>query len=146
MGNTSTTFQAKPQQVPRNWIVVDLQGKTLGRAASKIAMILRGKTKPEFTPHVDAGEFVVAINADKLQVTGKKADTKMYYRHSLFPGGLRTFTFNQLMAHSPTDVLVHAVKGMLPKNRLGRQLLKKLKVYAAAEHPHQAQQPKQLEI
>jgi large subunit ribosomal protein L13 len=140
------TFQAKPNEVPRNWIVVDLEGKTLGRAASAIAMILRGKHKPEFTPHVDVGDFVVAVNAHKVTLTGHKLEQKRYYRHSGYPGGIRSLTAAQLLQRKPTEVLRKAVRGMLPKNALGRKLIKKLKVYASAEHPHAAQQPKPLEI
>ncbi len=140
------TYQAKPNEVLRNWVVVDLEGKTLGRAATSIAMILRGKTKPVFTPHVDTGDFVIAINAEKIQLTGRKWDKKRYYRHSGYPGGIRAFTAYELMQHKPTEILRLAVKGMLPKNTLGRALLKKLKIYASPEHPHVAQQPKFLEI
>ena len=142
----SKTFQAKPNEVPREWLVVDLEGKTLGRAASAIAMILRGKHKPQFTPHVDAGDFVIALNADKVKLSGKKLDSKRYYHHSGYMGGMRSFTASQMLGRKPGEVLRLAVKGMLPKNSLGRRLLRKLKVYAAAEHPHQAQQPKPLEI
>ena len=140
------TYQAKTGEVPRNWVLVDLEGKTLGRAASAIAMILRGKTKPQYTPHVDAGDFVVAINAHKVHVTGNKRDNKRYIHHSGYPGGLRIFTVGQMLDRKPTEVLRLAVRGMLPKNTLGRKLLKKLKIYASAEHPHQAQQPKPVEI
>ena len=140
------TYNAKPDEVPRNWVVVDLEGKTLGRAACAIATILRGKNKPQFTPHVDTGDFVVAVNVNKVKVTGRKIDDKRYYRHSGYPGGIRSTTVSQMLAHKPADVLRLAVKGMLPKNSLGRKLLKKLKIYASAEHPHQAQQPTQLEI
>jgi len=140
------SFQAKPAEGPREWYVVDLDGKTLGRAASAIAVVLRGKHKPQFTPHVDAGDFVIAVNADKVKLTGKKLTEKRYYRHSGYPGGIRSLTAGQLMARKPGEVLRLAVKGMLPKNTLGRKLLKKLKIYASPEHPHQAQQPKPLEI
>jgi large subunit ribosomal protein L13 len=140
------TFQAKTNEVKREWVLVDLEGKTLGRAASAIAMILRGKTKPTYTPHTDTGDFVVVINADKLHLTGRKRDNKLYIKHSGYPGGLRTFTAGQMLAHKPTEVLRIAVRGMLPKNTLGRKLLKKLKVYASPEHPHRAQQPKLVEI
>jgi len=140
------TYQAKPNEVPRNWVLIDLEGKTLGRAASAIAMILRGKTKPTYTPHVDTGDFVVAINADKIHVTGRKGDLKCYYKHSGYPGGMRIFTVNQMLAHKPEEVLRLAVRGMLPKNTLGRKLLTKLKIYASPEHPHSAQQPKPVEI
>lgn len=140
------TFQAKPNEVPRNWVVVDLEGKTLGRAASAIAMILRGKTKPQYTPHVDAGDFVIAVNVDKVKLTGRKHDQKRYYFHSGYPGGMRIHTAGELLKNKPADILWLAVRGMLPKNTLGRKLLKKLKVYASPEHPHQAQQPKKVEI
>jgi large subunit ribosomal protein L13 len=140
------TYQAKPNEIPREWVVVDLEGKTLGRAACAIANILRGKNKPQFTPHVDTGDFVVAVNADKVKLTGKKLDEKRYYRHSGYPGGIRSTTASQMLARKPTEVLRKAVRGMLPKNTLGRALLRKLKIYASAEHPHQAQQPKPLEI
>jgi large subunit ribosomal protein L13 len=140
------TYQAKPNEVPRNWVVVNLEGKTLGRAASAIARILRGKNKPEFTPHVDTGDFVIAINADKVQLTGRKLDLKRYYRHSGYPGGIRIMTAGQMLRRKPGEVLRLAVKGMLPKNTLGRKLIRKLKVYASPEHPHRAQQPKTVEI
>jgi len=140
------TYQAKTNEVLRNWVVVDLEGKTLGRAATSIAMILRGKTKPVFTPHVDTGDFVIAINADKIELTGRKWEKKRYYRHSGYPGGIRSFTAQELLQHKPTEILRLAVKGMLPKNTLGRSLLLKLKIYASPEHPHVAQQPKFLEI
>jgi large subunit ribosomal protein L13 len=140
------TFQAKPNEVPRNWVVVDLKGKTLGRAASALAMILRGKHKPEYTPHVDTGDFVVAVNADKVHLTGRKLEDKRYHWYSGYRGGLRSFSTNQMLARRPEDILWLAVKGMLPKNTLGRKLLKKLKIYTSPEHPHQAQQPKALEI
>ncbi len=140
------TYQAKPSEVPRDWYVVDMDGKTLGRAAAEIAKVLRGKNKPEFTPHVDTGDFVVAINVHKLRLTGNKWEGKQYHRHTGYIGGLRTFTAREVFDRKPTELLRMAVKGMLPKNSLGRRLLKKLKVYAAAEHPHQAQQPQPLEI
>ncbi|MCC6747432.1 MAG: 50S ribosomal protein L13 [Deltaproteobacteria bacterium] len=140
------TISAKPSEVTRKWVVVDLQGKTLGRAASAIACILRGKHKPEFTPHVDTGDFVVVVNADKVQLTGRKWDLKIYYHHSQYPGGLRSWTAKQLLAHKPGELVRLAVKGMLPKNPLGRAMIKKLKVYAAPGHPHEAQQPTPVEI
>jgi large subunit ribosomal protein L13 len=136
------TYHAKPDEVAREWLVVDLDGATLGRAAAEIARLLRGKHKPQYTPSTDTGDFVVAINAEKVHLTGNKLKTKVYHRHSGFPGSLRTLTAEQLLARKPTEVLRHAVKGMLPKNTLGRKLLTKLKVYPGAEHPHQAQQPK----
>jgi len=140
------TYQAKPNEVQRNWVVVDLDGKTLGRAASAIATLLRGKHKPEFTPHVDTGDFVVAVNADKVKLTGNKWQNKQYHRHTGYVGSLRTFTAEQMLKRHPEDILRLAVRGMLPKTTLGRQLLKKLKIYTAPEHPHQAQQPKAMEI
>lgn len=140
------TYQAKPHEVPRNWVLVDLDGKTLGRAATTIAQILRGKTKPQFTPHVDTGDFVVAINAARVHLTGRKWQNKRYYRHTGYIGGIRSLTAHELRDKKPEDLLKIAVKGMLPKNALGRKLLKKLKVYPAGEHPHGAQQPTQLEI
>jgi len=143
---TQKTYQAKPNEVPREWVVVDLEGKTLGRAASAIADMLRGKNKPQFTPHVDTGDFVVAVNVDKIHVTGNKRLAKRYYHHTGYIGGIRSFSFEEMLERKPEDVLRHAVKGMLPKNILGRHLLKKLKVYAGTSHPHAAQQPKPVEI
>ncbi len=140
------TYSAKPEEVPRDWILVDLDGKTLGRAATKIADVLRGKTKPQFTPHVDTGDFVVVINAHKVALTGKKLDNKRYYKHSGYPGGMHTKTAAEMLESKPEEIIRHAVKGMLPKNSLGRKLLKKLKIYASAEHPHAAQQPTPLEL
>ena len=140
------TYSAKPNEVARNWVLVDLDGKTLGRAATRIADVLRGKTKPQFTPHVDTGDFVVVINAHKVALTGKKLDNKRYYKHSGYPGGMHTKTANEMLQSKPEEIIRHAVKGMLPKNSLGRKLLKKLKIYASAEHPHAAQLPKPLEF
>lgn len=140
------TYSAKPQEVPRAWVLVDLDGKTLGRAATKIADVLRGKTKPQFTPHVDTGDFVVVINAHKVALTGKKLDKKRYYKHSGYPGGMHTKTAAEMLESKPEEIIRHAVKGMLPKNSLGKKLLKKLKIYASAEHPHSAQQPTPLEL
>lgn len=140
------TISAKPGSVAREWWVVDLDGQVVGRAASQIASILRGKNKPMFTPHVDTGDFVIAINADKVVFTGTKADKKSYYRHSGYPGGLRTTSATKMLRDNPEHVLKEAVRRMLPKNILGRSLLKKLKVYSGPEHPHQAQQPKPLEL
>ena len=140
------TFQAKPGEVERAWVLVDLNGKTLGRAASEIAKILRGKNKPQFTPHVDTGDFVVAVNAEKVRLSGNKRKQKRYYRHSGYPGGIRSLCAEEMLDRKPDDVVRIAVKGMLPKNALGRQLLKKLKVYGDASHPHQAQQPTPTEI
>jgi large subunit ribosomal protein L13 len=132
---------ARTGEVPRNWYVVDAQDKVLGRLASRIAMVLRGKTKPVFTPHMDSGDFVVVVNAAQVRLTGRKLDNKFYYRHSGYPGGLKTTTARHLLQRKPEEVLRHAVRGMLPKNSLGRHLLKKLKIYAGGEHPHEAQQP-----
>lgn len=140
------TFSAKPQEVKRQWYLVDASGKVLGRLASQIALRLRGKHKAIFTPHVDTGDYIVVINASKLRVTGKKAETKKYYRHSGYPGGVRSTTFGKMHAAFPTRVLERAVKGMLPKGPLGSAMFRKLKVYAGGEHPHSAQQPQTLEI
>lgn len=136
------TYMAKKGEVPREWLLVDAQGKVLGRLASRIAMALRGKNKPTFTPHLDAGDFVVVVNADKVVLTGQKWDKKVYYRHTGYMGGLKSITARQLLKKRPEDLLRQAVRGMLPKNSLGRQLLKKLKVYAGPGHPHEAQQPR----
>ena len=141
-----TTFTAKAGQVQHGWFVVDAQGKVLGRLAAQIAMRLRGKHKPEYTPHVDTGDFVVVVNASKLRVTGRKSERKMYYHHTEFPGGIKQTNFAKLQATKPERVLQKAVKGMLPKGPLGYAMLRKLKVYAGDKHPHSAQQPKALEI
>jgi len=140
------TFSAKPDTVQQGWFIVDASGKVLGRLASEIARRLRGKHKPEFTPHVDTGDYIVVVNADKLRVTGRKSQNKIYYRHTTYPGGIRSDTFAKLQARQPERVLKLAVKGMLPKGPLGYAMLKKMKVYAGASHPHSAQQPKQLEV
>jgi large subunit ribosomal protein L13 len=140
------TFAAKPQDVTQAWYLVNAEGKVLGRLASQIAARLRGKHKPEFTPHVDTGDYVVVVNAAKIRVTGRKAQDKMYYRHTRYPGGLRETNFAKLQARHPERALELAVKGMLPKGPLGYAMLKKLKVYGAGNHPHAAQQPKALEI
>ena len=140
------TFSAKAHEVNHEWFVVDAQDKVLGRLAAKIAHVLRGKHKAIYTPHVDTGDFVVVTNADKLVVTGKKTLQKIYYRHTGYPGGIYSRTFNQMLEKAPEKILIHAVKGMLPKGPLGYAMIKKLKVYAGEEHPHTAQQPKQLEI
>ena len=134
------------QDVERDWYVVDAADQRLGRLATEIAMILRGKNKPQFTPHMDAGDFVVVVNAEKVVVTGKKSSQKLYRRHSGRPGGMKTETFEHLQARLPERIIEKAVKGMLPKNVLGRQLFRKLKVYAGSDHPHSAQQPKELKI
>jgi large subunit ribosomal protein L13 len=138
-----STFQAKTS-FEHSWYIADVEGKTLGRAATKIADVLRGKHRPTFTTHADAGDFVVVVNADKIRLTGNKWNTKLYRDHSLFPGGLQTKTAQQLMARHPTDMVKRAIWGMLPKGPLGRRIYKKLKVYAGAAHPHAAQQPKPL--
>jgi large subunit ribosomal protein L13 len=135
------TYTARKGEVPRNWYLVDAQGKVLGRLASRIAMVLRGKTKPVFTPHTDTGDFVVVVNAAQVQLTGRKLDNKIYYRHSGYIGGLKEISARRQLQKKPEEVLRHAVRGMLPKNSLGRKLLKKLKIYAGGAHPHQAQQP-----
>jgi large subunit ribosomal protein L13 len=140
------TFMAKKEDVQKNWYLVDAENKVLGRLASELARILRGKNKPTFTPHVDTGDYIIVINADKVNLTGKKWKEKVYYRHSGYPGGIKSISAENLKAKRPEDLIRLAVKGMLPKNRLGRKLFKKLKVYAGDEHPHQAQQPKHIEI
>ncbi len=140
------TFVATPENRQRDWYVVDAEGKTLGRFATQIADILRGKRKPEYTPHCDTGDFVVVLNAEKIAVTGRKREQKRYWRHSGYPGGIRSRTLGEMLDRQPEEVVRRAVKGMLPRNRLGRQQLRKLKVYAGTEHPHEAQQPKPIEI
>jgi large subunit ribosomal protein L13 len=141
-----TTISVKTEDANRAWHVVDLEGKTVGRAAAQIAAVLRGKHKPSFTPHNDCGDFVVVVNAEKAVFTGNKLNAKEYHRHSGYPGGLRTRTAAELLATHPERVIASAVKGMLPKNKLGRQLLGKLKVYAGPEHPHSAQNPQPLSV
>lgn len=136
-----TTYMAKPTEVKRDWYIFDAAGKTLGRLATEIATVLRGKHKPIYTPHIDTGDFVVVINAAQVELTGNKLDAKMYYRHSGYPGGLKSMTAGQMRTKRPERMIELAVKGMLPKGILGRQQAKKLKVYAGSEHPHQAQQP-----
>ena len=140
------TFSAKPSDVRHGWYVVNAQGKVLGRLATRIAQRLRGKHRPEYTPHVDTGDYIVVVNADKLRVTGRKAEQKKYYRHTGYPGGIRETTFAVLHAKHPDRVLHKAVKGMLPKGPLGSAMLKKLKIYAGEAHPHGAQQPQTLEL
>ncbi|KKO46283.1 50S ribosomal protein L13 [Arsukibacterium ikkense] len=140
------TFTAKPESVERDWYVVDANGKTLGRIATQIAARLRGKHKPEYTPHVDTGDYIIVINAEKVTVTGNKAKNKMYYSHTGFPGGIKEISFEKLIAKKPEMVLETAIKGMLPKGPLGRAMFRKLKVYAGAEHQHTAQQPQILDI
>ena len=138
------TYSAKPGEVAREWYLVDAEGKTLGRLATQIADTLRGKRKPQYTPHVDTGDFVIVVNAEKIAVTGNKRDQKMYHRHSGYPGGLKSRTLREQLDRRPTEVIRIAVRGMLPKNRLARQQLTKLKVYAGPEHPHVSQNPRPL--
>jgi large subunit ribosomal protein L13 len=141
-----TTYMAKPNEVERKWYIIDAAGKTLGRLASEAASIIRGKHKPQFTPHVDTGDFVVIINAEKIELTGKKLQNKKYYRHSMYPGGLKVINAQDLLNTKPERVLESAIHGMLPKNRLGDKMKLKLKVYAGSEHPHQAQSPEVWEL
>jgi large subunit ribosomal protein L13 len=138
------TYSAKPKEIEQHWYLVDAEGQTLGRLATRIADTLRGKRKPEYTPHVDTGDFVVVVNAEKISVTGDKLQKKRYYRHSGYPGGLRSRTLAEELDRRPTEVLRKAVKGMLPRNRLARQQINKLKIYAGPEHPHVAQNPQEL--
>ena len=140
------TYSAKPGEVSRDWYVVDAEGKTLGRLATQIADTLRGKNKAVYTPHVDTGDFVVVVNAEKIAVTGQKLDQKMYYRHSGYPGGLRSRTLREQLDRRPTEVIRKAVKGMLPRNRLARAQMRKLKIYAGPEHPHEAQSQQEFEV
>ena len=140
------TISAKPETVRRDWYVVDATDKTLGRLSTEIARRLRGKHKPEYTPHVDTGDYIVVVNAEKVRVTGNKAQDKMYYRHTGYPGGLKEMSFEKLIDHKPERVIELAVKGMLPRTPLGRDMLRKLKVYASSEHPHTAQQPIELKL
>ena len=145
-GGLVKSYMARPLEVERKWYVVDAEGQTLGRLATEIARILRGKNKPQYTPHVDTGDFVVVVNAEKVVVTGRKAEQKVYRRHSGYPGGLKTTTYEQMLERRPTEILRRAVKGMMPKTRLARQQLRKLKIYAGPEHPHAAQNPQELEV
>lgn len=140
------TVSVRAQDVEHNWLVIDADGKTLGRLATEIALRLRGKHKPEYTPHVDTGDYVVVLNASKVRVTGNKAKNKIYYSHSGYPGGIKSISFEHLQKKNPTQIVEKAVKGMLPRNPLGRAMFRKLKVYEGNEHPHQAQEPKVLEI
>jgi len=140
------TFSAKPESVRRDWFVVDASGKTLGRLATELAHRLRGKHKPEFTPHVDTGDYIVVINAEKVHVTGRKMTDKMYYHHTGYIGHMKSESLSKRLDRAPEQVLEEAVKGMLPKNSLGRQMIKKLRIFAGAEHTHQAQQPQALEV
>ena len=141
-----TTKSAKEQDIQREWYVIDAQGQTLGRLATRVATILRGKNKPLYTPHMDCGDYVIVVNAEKIHVTGQKMSQKKYYHHSGYPGGLKEVTLRDQLQKFPNRVIEAAVRGMLPKNRLGRQMFKKLKVYAGPNHPHQAQQPKHKEL
>lgn len=140
------TFTEKKEEIEREWYVVDAEGQTLGRLASRIAPLLKGKHKPTYTPHLDCGDFVIIVNAEKVRVTGRKLDQKLYYHHSGYPGGLKSISLRDQLDRYPERVLEAAVRGMLPKNKLGRRMVKKLKVYAGDSHPHQAQQPKPLEL
>ena len=140
------TYVATPATRERNWVVIDAEGQTLGRLATRIADTLRGKRKPEYTPHCDVGDFVIVVNAERISVTGKKLEEKRYYRHSGYPGGLRSRTLAEMLDRRPEEVIRKAVRGMLPRNRLGRKQLTKLKVYAGPDHPHAAQKPEQMEV
>lgn len=145
-GISMKTFNATAETVQRQWHIIDADGKTLGRMATEIAVLLRGKNKPEYTPHVDTGDYVVVINAEKVKVTGNKAEGKVYYRHTGYPGGLKERTFSQMQEHAPERIIELAVKGMLPKNPLGRAMYRKLKIYAGDQHPHVAQQPSEFKL
>jgi large subunit ribosomal protein L13 len=140
------TYSAKPGEIARDWYVVDAEGKTLGRLATQIAETLRGKHKPEYTPHIDTGDFVIVINAEKVAVTGNKLRDKRYWRHSGYPGGIRSRTLAEMLERRPEEVIRKAVRGMLPRNRLARKQLTKLKIYAGPDHPHAAQQPTEMEV
>ena len=146
VNNSMKTISVKSESVKRDWYVIDAEGATLGRMATEIAVRLRGKHKPEYTPHVDTGDYIVVINADKVRVTGNKAKDKIYHRHTGYPGGLKSVSFEKLIEKAPERVVQSAVKGMLPKGPLGRAMFKKMKVYAGSEHPHTAQQPQQLTL
>ena len=140
------SYMARPLEVERKWYVVDAEGKHLGRLATEIVRVLRGKNKPQYTPHVDVGDFVVVVNADRVAVTGRKAEQRVYRRHSGYPGGMKETSYEQMLARKPTEVLRKAVYGMMPKSRLARKQFKKLKIYAGPEHPHSAQDPQMLEV
>jgi large subunit ribosomal protein L13 len=140
------SYMARPLEVERKWYVVDAEGKHLGRLATEIVRVLRGKNKPQYTPHVDVGDFVVVVNADRIAVTGRKAEQRVYRRHSGYPGGMKETSYEQMLARKPTEVLRKAVYGMMPKTRLARKQFKKLKIYAGPEHPHSAQDPQTLEV
>jgi len=146
MKKSTRTYQAKPGEVERRWHIVDAEGKTLGRLATEVALILRGKRKPEFTPHVDAGDFVVVINAGKIHLTGSKPDRKIYFTHSMWPGGWKKIKAGEMLAKNPSRMLRLAVRGMLPKNRLSDKLITKLKIYSGSDHPHGAQKATPLEV
>lgn len=140
------SYMARPQEVERKWYVIDAEGRTLGRLATEIARLLRGKTKPQYTPHVDTGDFVVVVNADRVNVTGRKAEQKLYRRHTGYPGGLKEVSYERMMDRKPTEIVRKAVYGMMPKTRLARQQFKKLKIYAGPEHLHEAQSPEPYEV
>jgi large subunit ribosomal protein L13 len=140
------SYMARPSSVERKWHLIDAEGQTLGRLAAEIACLLRGKNKPQYTPHIDTGDFVVVVNADRVVVTGKKAEQKVFRRHTGYPGGLREMSYEQMLERKPTEILRKAVRGMMPKTRLGRQQLRKLKIYAGPEHPHEAQSPEPYEV
>jgi large subunit ribosomal protein L13 len=140
------SYMARPLEVERRWYVVDAEGKHLGRLATEIVRVLRGKNKPQYTPHVDVGDFVVVVNADRVAVTGRKAEQRVYRRHSGYPGGMKETSYEQMLARKPTEILRKAVYGMMPKTRLARKQFKKLKIYAGPEHPHSAQDPQRLEV
>ena len=140
------SYMARPSSVERKWHLIDAEGQTLGRLAAEIACLLRGKNKPQYTPHIDTGDFVVVVNADRVVVTGKKAEQKVYRRHTGYPGGLREMSYEQMLERKPMEILRKAVRGMMPKTRLGRQQLRKLKIYAGPEHPHEAQSPEPYEV
>ncbi len=140
------SYMARPSSVERKWHLIDAEGQTLGRLAAEIACLLRGKNKPQYTPHIDTGDFVVVVNADRVVVTGKKAEQKVYRRYTGYPGGLREMSYEQMLERKPTEILRKAVRGMMPKTRLGRQQLRKLKIYAGPEHPHEAQSPEPYEV
>ena len=141
-----STYMAKPDEVERNWYLVDASGKTLGRFATEIAQILKGKHKPTYTPHVDTGDYVIVVNADKVELTGNKWEDKQYHRHSNYPGGIKSVPYEKLKERNPELIIEKAVRGMLPHNKLGEKMYKKLKVYSGSDHPHQAQQPEKLEL
>jgi len=140
------SYMARPREVERNWYLIDAEGQTLGRLATEIARLLRGKNKPRYTPHVDTGDFVVVVNAEKVVVTGRKAEQKVYYRHTGYPGGLKETSYEVMLERKPTEILRRAVRGMMPRTRLGRRQLRKLKIYAGPEHPHEAQSPEPYEV